>query len=220
MADIINFLPYILRGCVWSFGLVFGGLGLGFIIGLPMTLNQVYGNKEISTLLNVYIWFFRGTPLLVLLLLFYYGVFPSIGLHLEAFACSAIVLGLRSGAYQCETFRGAIKSIGEEQMLAGYSLGMNKFKVLYHIIIPQVLRVSLPGWSNEYSILLKDSALAFVLGTMELLTRTRYAAMALFEPLMPYLVAGVIYLLLTHGGVKIINTVYERTLIPGLVVGG
>jgi len=216
----INFLPFILQGCIWTFGLVFGGLGLGFIIGLLVALYQVYGsNKEISYLLSIYIWFFRATPLLVLLLLFYYGVFPSIGLHLEAFACSAVVLGMRSGAYQCEIFRSAIKSIGEGQTLAGYALGMTKLKVLYHIIIPQILRISLPGWSNEYSILLKDSALAFVLGTMEILTRTKYAAMAMHEPLLPYLVAGVIYLFLTHGGVKIINTIYERTRIPGLVVG-
>lgn len=217
MATVWEFLPYITWGVTWTLGLVGGGVAIGFIIGLPLAIAQIFAGKEIKAPLEVYVWFFRSVPLLVLLFLFYWGVFPGLGYKLDPLPASIVVLGLRSGAYQSQIFRGAFKSIGPSQLMAANALGMSRLRAIYHIILPQALRVSLPGWSNEYAIILKDSAITFALGVLEILTRTRYVVMATHEPLLPYFFAGALFIVLTYAGTKIVNVVYERTRIPGLV---
>jgi polar amino acid transport system permease protein len=162
--------------------LVGGGLAIGFIIGLLMAIGQVYGSEDIKRFIHAYVWFFRSLPLLVLLFLFYWGVFPAAGYKLDPLACSIVVLGLRSGAYQSQIFRGAITALGDTQLLAARALGMSRPKAILHIVLPQALRISMPGWSNEYAIMIKDSAITFALGVLEILTRTRYVVMATHEP--------------------------------------
>lgn len=211
------YVPYMLAGVLWTFALVGGGLGLGFLIGLPIAIGQVYGGRVVKAFLDVYVWFFRGVPLLVLLFLFYWGVFPALGHKLPALEASIIVLGLRSGAYQSQIFRGAIESVGEGQMVAARSLGMSRVSAILHIILPQALRIAIPGWTNEYAILLKDSAICFTLGVLEILTRTRYVVIATGEALLPYITAGFLFIFLTYGGTKVLNVIYEKTRIPGLV---
>src|SRR5512137_1086684 len=105
MAALAEFLPYILSGVVWTLGLVAGGLAIGFVIGLLMAIGQVYGGEEVKAVIHGYVWFFRSLPLLVLLFLFYWGIFPATGYKLDPLACSIAVLGLRSGAYQSQIFR-------------------------------------------------------------------------------------------------------------------
>ena len=170
LALIYQSLPYLLKGCTITIGLVGGALGLGLVIGIPMAIGQVYGNKYISGLISLYVWFFRGLPVLVLLFLFYFGLFSLLGFNLSAFTAAILVLGLRSAAYQSQIFRGSIQSINEGQMLAARSLGMKKSEAILNIILPQALRISIPGWSNEYAILLKDSAITYAIGVMEILT--------------------------------------------------
>lgn len=220
LPTLIPYIPLILQGALWTFSLVGGGLGLGFLIGLPIAVGQVYGGRIIRLILDVYVWFFRGVPLIVQLFLFYWGVFPALGFKLPALATSIIVLGLRSGAYQSQIFRGAIESVEEGQMLAARAIGMSKAQAIIHIVLPQALRIAIPGWTNEYAILLKDSAICFVLGVMEILTRTKYVVMATGLALLPYLFAGVFFIVLTYGGTKIFNIIYEKVQIPGLVKRG
>lgn len=218
--QVIDFLPYLLKGVYWTLGLTLGSLGLGFIIGLPMATAQSFGGKNLTIPIAGYLWFFRGIPLIVFLFLFYYGIFPAMGLHLSALTTSIIVMGLQTGAYQSQIFRGGIKSVGRGQMRAARSLGMSKLRAIIHVIWPQALRVSLPGWSNEYAIWLKNSAICFALGVMETLTRARYITRATMKPLLPYIFAGILFIILTYSGTKIINFVYERVKCPGLVGGG
>jgi len=217
MAALAEFLPYILSGVVWTLGLVAGGLAIGFVIGLLMAIGQIYGGEEIRAAVHGYVWFFRSLPLLVLLFLFYWGIFPATGYKLDPLACSIAVLGLRSGAYQSQIFRGAILSLGDTQLQAARALGMSQLRGIRHIVLPQALRISMPGWSNEYAIMIKDSAITFALGVLEILTRTRYVVMATHEPLIPYFFAGGLFIVLTYLGSKVVNVVYERTKIPGLV---
>jgi polar amino acid transport system permease protein len=217
MATVWEYLPYMLQGISWTLGLVGGGLALGFIIGLPMAMGQVYGGSVTRAPIHAYVWFFRSVPLLVLLFLFYWGIFPATGYKLDPLACSIVVLGIRSGAYQSQIFRGSIECVGEGQLMAARTLGMSKLRGIYHIVLPQALRVAIPGWANEYAIILKDSAICFALGVLEILTRTRYVVMATMESLLPYLITGALFIALTYAGTKIINAVYERTKVAGLI---
>lgn len=212
---IIQTFPYLLSGSVTTIGLVCGALGLGFVLGLPMAIGQVYGNKFISGFISLYVWFFRGLPELVLLFLFYFGLFTTLHLNLSAFHAAILVLGLRSAAYQSQIFRGSLNSIGEGQMLAALSLGMKKYNAVYDIILPQALRISIPGWSNEYAILLKDSATAYAIGVMEILTRASFVATRTYQPLPVYFLTGVIFIVLTYGGVKLLAMLEKRLKTPG-----
>lgn len=208
-------LPYLLKGSLITIGLVAGALFLGFIIGIPMAVGQVYGSRFIANLISFYVWFFRGLPVLVLLFLFYFGLFDVLGLDLSAFAAGILVLGLRSAAYQSQIFRGGILSVNEGQMLAARSLGMSKIQAIWDIILPQALRISIPGWSNEYAIILKDSAVTFAIGVMEILTRGNFIATRTYKPMPVFLTCAVIFLILTYGGVKLISLLEEKVRIPG-----
>ena len=219
MISLSKYLPYIFEGSLWSLGLVLGGLGIGFVIGVMFSLIQVYGSSPLRRLVSLYIWFFRGTPLIVQLFLFHWSVFPALGIKSTSLITSITVLGLRSGAYQSQIFRGAIGSIEEKQMLAAKAIGMNDWDAISSIVLPQALRIALPQISNEYSIILKDSAICFILGVMELMTRAKYTAIATGIALIPYLMAGLIYIGLTYIGTKLFDLFYLKMRIPGSVEG-
>ena len=219
MISLSKYLPYIFEGSLWSLGLVLGGLGIGFIIGVMFSLIQVYGSSPLRRLISLYVWFFRGTPLIVQLFLFHWSIFPALGIKSTPLITSITVLGLRSGAYQSQIFRGAIGSIEEKQMLAAKAIGMNDWDAISSIILPQALRIALPQISNEYSIILKDSAICFILGVMELMTRAKYTAIATGIALIPYLIAGLIYIGLTYIGAKLFDLLYLKMMIPGSVEG-
>ena len=219
MISLSKYLPYIFEGSLWSLGLVLGGLGIGFVIGVMFSLIQVYGSSPLRRLVSLYVWFFRGTPLIVQLFLFHWSVFPALGIKSTPLITSITVLGLRSGAYQSQIFRGAIGSIEEKQMLAAKAIGMNDWDAISSIVLPQALRIALPQISNEYSIILKDSAICFILGVMELMTRAKYTAIATGIALIPYLIAGLIYIGLTYIGAKLFDLLYLKMMIPGSVEG-
>ncbi len=215
LAVVFQALPYLLRGCIITLGLVSGSLGLGFVMGVPMAVGQVYGNKYISGIISFYVWFFRGLPVLVLLFLFYFGLFSLLGFNLSAFTAAILVLGLRSAAYQSQIFRGSIQAINEGQILAARSIGMTKVEAIWNIILPQALRLSIPGWSNEYTILLKDSAVTYAVGVMEILTRANFVATRTYRPMPIFLACAVIFIILTYGGVKLLDILENKTKIPG-----
>jgi len=188
---------------------------LGVVVGISLAVGQVYGGKWLRRLIAVYVWFFRGVPLLVLLFLFYFGLFSLLHINLSAFTVSVIVLGLISAAYQSQIFRGAIMSLPEGQLKAARALGMSDRKAIPVIILPQALRLSIPGWSNEYSIVLKDSAVAYALGVMEMMARAHFVASRTYEHLPLYFAAGVMFLILTYLGTKGLRILEEKVRIPG-----
>ena len=188
---------------------------IGFLCGIVLTIGQVYGPRYIKRLVDIYVWFFRGLPNIVLLFLFYFALFPMTGFDVPAFAVAVVVLGLRSAAYQSQIFRGAIESIADGQMLAARSLGMTKWQSIRTVILPQALRLSLPGWSNEYPVLLTDSAVAYVIGVAELLTRTAQVISKTGEPMVLYLTCAVIFIILNYGGMMLIQRVEKKVRIPG-----
>lgn len=218
MKDLImiyQVLPYLLKGSIVTIGLIAGALGLGFVIGILMAVEQIYGSKPISKIASLYIWFFRGVPILVLLFLFYFGLFSLINLNLSAFTAGVLVLGLRSAAYQSQIFRGSIQSLGSGQMQAARSIGMSRFKAIWYIILPQALRISIPGWSNEYATILKDSAVTYAIGVVEILTRASFIATKNFKTMPVYLTCAVIFIILTYGGAKLLHLLEKRVRIHG-----
>ncbi|RXE56085.1 polar amino acid ABC transporter permease [Methanoculleus taiwanensis] len=217
---LIDWAPYLLGGVLVTLGLVLSALGLGVAMGLPMALGQVYGSRPLRWVIGIYVWFFRGLPILVLLFLFYFGIFPALGLDdLPAFVVGAVVLGLRGAAYQSQIFRGAIQSISEGQMIAARSLGMSRLTAIRSIILPQSVRIALPGWSNEYPNILTDSAICYAIGVAELLTRASQIVSQTHVTMPIYIATAGVFILLNYGGMRILHRLEKRIAIPGFGSG-
>jgi len=219
-------LGYILGGMGLTCLLIIGAMGLGLILGTALASLQVYGPAWSAGLAGLYVWFFRGVPILVLMFLFHFGLASQLEdlvrslfgyrLRIPALLSAVTVLGLCSAAYQSQIFRGAMKSIPAGQFKAAKALGMSSFQAVRVIILPQALRISIPAWSNEYSILLKDSAIAYVIGAAEIMARFKAVASTSHQYLLMYILAGLVYYLITWIGVKLLMSLYERVRIPGL----
>lgn len=219
LSIVVEWFPYLLTGIFITIGLVAVALIIGLIFGLPMALGQVYGSLALRSTISVYVWFFRGLPVLVLLFLFYFGVFPTLGLDLPAFVVGGVVLGLRGAAYQSQIFRGAIQSISEGQMTAARSLGMSRFQAIRVIILPQAMRVALPGWSNEYPEILTESSICYAIGVAELLTRSSQIVSQTYVTMPIYLACAVMFILLSYAGTSLIQHIEKKIAIPGFGPG-
>ncbi|KAF5089675.1 MULTISPECIES: amino acid ABC transporter permease [Desulfovibrio] len=215
---VYNALPSILSGSLVTVGNVTLSLTMGLLLGVPMAVAQVYGGPWLRRLVALYVWFFRGVPILVLLFLCY-GLFISIGISIDPFFICCIVLGSTSTAYQSQIFRGAIESLPHGQLNAARALGMRESTGICSIILPQAMRLSIPGWANEFSILLKDSAICFVLGTQDIMARTSFVAARTHEHLALYATAGVLYFVLTLVVLKLLRLLEQKIHVPGYSSG-
>ncbi|MDR1607990.1 MAG: amino acid ABC transporter permease [Deltaproteobacteria bacterium] len=226
LADFTRSALFVAKGSGYTVALILGAMVLGLALGLPLSTIDVYGQGWLRQLTRLYVWFFRGVPILVLMFLIYFGVFDLVEdlvfkllatrINLSPFLASVLALGLASAAYQSQIFKGAIKSLPVGQFQAARSLGFTRRATILHVILPQALRLSIPAWSNEYSILLKDSAVAFVLGTMEIMSRTRFMASTSLAHIRFYILAGLLYYILTWLGVKALARLEKKIRIPGL----
>ncbi|WP_226010983.1 amino acid ABC transporter permease [Halomicrobium salinisoli] len=169
---------FLLLGTVVTVLLTATSLALGFAAGFPAGAVEVYGSGRLREAVSTAGVVLRGTPIVVLIVLFYFGLpipqlatVPVLDVQLDAFLAATLALGLRSAAYQSQVFRGAIQSIGEGQMEAARAVGMSRRGAVRHVIFPQAIRRSIPGFQNEFTIVLKDTSVAFAIGLAELLTR-------------------------------------------------
>lgn len=215
-AKIIAELPKLLQGLLVNVELLLGLLALGLAIGVVAALLEVYAPRPLGFLASAYTWFFRGVPEIVLLFLFYYGL-PQIGLRLSAFVAAVLALGVRSSAYQAQIFRGALLSIPAGQLMAARALGLSRLRAIRFIVLPQALRLSLAGWSNEFSSVLKDTTLAWGIGVVEVTRQATHIRAREFTLTLPlYLTVALLFLILTYAGNFAIGRAERRFRIPGL----
>jgi len=170
---------------------------IGIAIGLPLAFTKVY-EKEISFVVDAYEKIFRGIPEIVLMLLFFFGLGPFFPTPFNnAFFVACFVLGLRSGANQSHIYRGAIQGVGDEQMLAGTSVGLSKWRAIWHIMMPQVFTFSTAGLGSEYALLIKDSAYVYVLALLDVTKRADQLRLNSGGDVTWYIIAALVYIVLT-----------------------
>lgn len=159
---------------------------------------RTYGSKSLQAFVAIFEKVFRGIPELVLMLLFYFGVgfFLRIPFK-DPFFTATFALGIRSAANQSQIFRGAIRGVGDEQMVAASSIGLSRTQSILHIMTPQVFTFSTPGLGSEYALLVKDSSYAFVLGVLDIMEIADRIRKTTYDTLTPYLLAAFLYILLT-----------------------
>ncbi len=188
-------LPDFGKGALITLELTVVGLVAGLVLGLAAALGRTYGNRWVRSLAVGYIELFRGTPLLAQLFLIYYGL-PGLGIPLPRLLSAFLALGLNSGAYQAEYLRGALLAIGQGQMMAGRAIGLSRWQTIWHIILPQALRLVIPSWSNEPISLLKSTAIVYLVAVADLMAQAKNVAARTYNPIGAYLAVSVIYLVM------------------------
>lgn len=183
-------------------------LAVGLVLGILMAVMRVYGGRPLSGFAALYSMVVRGVPVVVIIFILYFVIAEFV--DLSAFISGALALGFASGAYQSEIFRGAIMSVPQGQMTAARAIGMSRLKAIQHIILPQAVRLAIPAWTNEVTLVLKDSTLVFVIGVPEILRRAQYASARTLEPFVAYGIAAAFYIVLTILASKSMNRVEHR----------
>ena len=169
---------------------------LGIILALIIALMRLSNLKVLSGIAKLYVWVIRGTPLLVLLFIIFYGL-PSLGIVLTPFVSACVGLVLSQAAYNSEVIRAAIMAVPKGQWEAAHVLGLTKWQALRHIILPQAALIAVPSVSNYFISLTKDTSLCAVLTVREMFQVARQLVATNFQPLWMYIEAGLLYLLLS-----------------------
>jgi His/Glu/Gln/Arg/opine family amino acid ABC transporter permease subunit len=164
--------PFLLEGLLVTVELAIITLVTSMIVGLIAALLKISRIKIVSQIVSAYINVFRGTPLLVQIIIIFYAL-PDLGINLDRFPAGILALTLNNGAYVAEILRGGIESIPKGQKEAAQSLGLNYFQCMYKVILPQAFKNSLPALTNSFVALLKDTSLVSVVGVTELLKQGR-----------------------------------------------
>jgi polar amino acid transport system permease protein len=208
-------LPKILVGLLITFKVSFICLLIGMALGFPVALARVYGPKWLRWFVTAYVEIFRGTPVLVQLFLIYYGL-PQFGITFSPFTSAYLAIGLNSGAYQSEYFRGAIQAISSGQMMAARSIGMTRIQAIRHVIIPQAFRFAIPSWSNEAVSMVKISSIVYLIAVPEMLYVAKLLMSKYYNVMQTYILVGLVYLLVIGALTLVLNEIERRTAIPGL----
>ncbi len=187
-----SFWPMFKQGLVYTIPLTLVSFLFGILIAIVCSLFVINKVPVLKQIAGIYIWFFRGTPLLVQLFIMYWGICNPIGVS-KWVAC-ILALSLNVGAYSAETIRAAILSIDKGQWEAGYSLGMNYRQAFTRIIIPQAAKVSIPPLFNTFIGLVKDTSLASTIMIGEMFRKAQEAAASSLEYLWIYVEVALIYL--------------------------
>tara|TARA_B100000700_G_scaffold141053_1_gene157028 strand:- start:8234 stop:8926 length:693 start_codon:yes stop_codon:yes gene_type:complete len=189
---------------------------IGFLFALIFTPLKLSNNKILNLIANLYTTIIRGVPELLVIYLFFFGgsgavmfVASIFGyneyIEINAFITGSFAVGIISGAYSTEVFRGAVQSIDKGQFEASKVLGFKKPIYFFKVIMPQMLRLAIPNLSNVWQITLKDTSLISVTGLVEIMRQSYIAAGSTRDPLFFYSFAAILYLLLTFLSMKLIN---------------
>ena len=211
----------ILQGALLTVGVSLAALAVSIVLGLMGAAAKLSGNKPLVALATVYTTIIRGIPELVLMLLVFYG--GSIGINtllemsgtgltldIEPFSAGVLTLGFIYGAYMTETFRGAILSIPRGQFEAAAAFGMGPVQAFIRITLPQMVRYALPGFTNNWLVLIKATALISLIGLQEMTCLAKQASAATRSPFAFFLFTGALFLLYTWVSLSVLRRLHAR----------
>ena len=194
---VVNSFPLLLIGAGVTIQITVLSTAIGFVIGLVVGVARISHLRPLRLLAEVYVEFFRGTPLLVQIFLFYFALPVITGQRIDPFIAAISACGINSGAYVAEIFRAGIQSVDEGQMEAGRSLGMTWLQTMRYIIVPQAFKRVIPPLGNEFIAMLKDSSLVSVIGFEELTRRGQLIIAKTYGSVEIWMSVAVIYLVMT-----------------------
>ncbi len=212
-----EFLPALFSGVITTLKLLAIAMPVSVALGILLGTARVYGGRVARVLATAIVVIFRGFPLMVTLLILFFGL-ADFGIYLTPYWAAVIGFILCSGSYQSEYVRGAIRSIDIGQSLAARALGMTKMQEVLYIILPQAIRRALPGISNELIYMIKYSSLAFVVGVPEMFSVAKTFNSQWFMPIEIFMTLAVIYLAMTTAATVGFKWLESKLRIPGIEI--
>ena len=206
---VVDWIPTFIEGTWVTIVLSLTTVVIGSLIGLVVVLMKMSNVKVLNWLANAYTNIVRGTPMLLQLFVWLYG-FPVLGIRFAGigflggtfgsreFITAVVALAINSGAYVSEVLRGGLESVDKGQVEAGRALGLSKGETMFSIIIPQAIRIVLPGLGNEFITMIKESSIVSTVGVFDVMYTSNIVQASTYSIFEPLIVVGVIYYILTY----------------------
>ncbi|MFJ8235469.1 amino acid ABC transporter permease [Ureibacillus sp. NPDC094379] len=195
--SVVPSIPYIIEGIGITLQIVISATIIGLLLGILLALCKIGSIKPLRWFAEFYTSIFRGTPLVLQLMIIYYAMPQILGFDIEALAAAITAFGLNTAAYISEIIRAGINAVDKGQQEAAKALGVPYSKMMKDIILPQAMKNILPSLMNEFITLNKESAIVTVIGALDIMRRAYVVGGATFRYLEPLLIAGVIYYVMT-----------------------
>ncbi|SDT25042.1 ABC transporter permease [Pseudomonas oryzae] len=204
---LVKWTPKMLQGVGLTLELVAIAVVAGLLVALPLGIARASRHWYVRALPSAYIFFFRGTPLLLQLFIVYYGLaqFPAVRQSAlwpflrDPYWCALLTMTLHTAAYIAEILRGAIHAVPVGEVEAARALGMSRRQALWHIILPRAARIGLPAYTNEVILMLKASAVVYTVTLYDIMGMARTISSRTYEQMFFFLYAGALYLIITIG---------------------
>lgn len=221
---VVKWLPKLLEGAYLTLELVAIAVLVGLLIAIPLGMARASRHWYVRALPFSYIFFFRGTPLLLQLFLVYYGLAqfdavkqgPLWPYLRDPYWCALIAMTMHTAAYIAEIIRGAIQAVPPGEVEAARSLGMSRAQTMWHIILPRAARIGLPAYSNEVILMLKASSLASTITLLELTGMARTIIARTYLPVEIFFAAGLFYLAMTFILVQVFRWLERKLRVDAL----
>lgn len=191
---------------------------VGLALGTLLAIGDLYGGRYISSAITFYVEFFRGSPLIIQLFVFYYTIPQLFNILVDKFVIGFVIFSLNSAAYQKGYMKGSIEVVSGDQMTAALSIGLSKVQAIINVILPQALRLVIPAWGNEFASLTKSTAALLAIGVLELTGAAQTIAGQTYRVLEAYAFIAIIYLVWVSIVMKISDILFEKVKIPGLEI--
>ena len=216
-----EWMPTFLEGTMVTIVLSLSTVLIGSLIGLVVVLMKMSNVKPLNFIGNVYTNIVRGTPMLLQLFIWLYGL-PMLGISFSGlsflggtygsreFITAIVALAINSGAYVSEVLRGGLESVDKGQTEAGRALGLSKRETMFSIIIPQAIRTVLPGLGNEFITMIKESSIVSTVGVFDVMYTSNIVKASTFSIFEPLIVVGVIYFILTYSLSTLMKNLEKR----------
>ena len=204
---LVKWTPKMLDGVALTLELVAIAVVAGLIVALPLGIGRASRHWHVRALPSAYIFFFRGTPLLLQLFIVYYGLaqFPAVRQSVlwpflrDPYWCALLTMTLHTAAYIAEIMRGAIHAVPVGEVEAARALGMSKRQALWRIILPRAARIGLPAYTNEVILMLKASAVVYTVTLYDIMGMAKTISSRTYEQMFFFVFAGALYLIITIG---------------------
>lgn len=210
-SQIVPYIPFMLKGIWTTIQFVFVAIILGSILGTVLALFKIGNMKALRWFADGYTSIFRGTPLILQLMIIYYSIPQLTGYDINPFLSAVLAFGLNSSAYISEIIRAGIQAVDKGQMEAAQALGIPYRAMMKDIILPQALKNILPALMNEFITLTKESAIVSTIGYLDLMRRAQVVGSDLFRNFEPLLFVGFIYWCMVMV-LTVIGRMFERRL--------
>ncbi|WP_341201785.1 amino acid ABC transporter permease [Planomicrobium okeanokoites] len=210
-SQIVPYIPFMLKGIWTTIQFVIVSIIVGSILGTVLALFKIGAVKPLRWFADAYTSIFRGTPLILQLMIIYYSVPQLTGYDINAFTSAVLAFGLNSSAYISEIIRAGIQAVDKGQMEAAQALGIPYRAMMKDIILPQALKNILPALMNEFITLTKESAIVSTIGYLDLMRRAQVVGSDLFRNFEPLLFVGLIYWCMVMG-LTVLGRMFERRL--------